>query len=230
MRSASAVILAMPTVPVRAWIWRLMFDSATLSRSIRVRWPMALRASASTIHEPTPPTPMTQMWAARKRASAASPYSRAMPPKRRSKSMSSPSGAGVLSSSITPFYRTRAGSFFYNRPKHPTEKAPDEQHADGHGARLRPADRHAETLPRQDPQAAGDLAKPAGPPERPRRRCRRPAGRARRAKVLQHGGTPAPRGRGTGPAADARIDGNRRRPGADSYAETTDPGAAPANG
>jgi hypothetical protein len=63
----------MPTVVDSAWIWRLMFDSATLSRSIRVRRPTALRASASTIQEPTPPTPMTQTCALRKRSSARSP-------------------------------------------------------------------------------------------------------------------------------------------------------------
>src|SRR5580765_3126517 len=64
-----------------------MLDSARLSRSIMVILPMALRASASTTHEPTPPTPTTQTCAARKRASPCAPYRRAMPPKRRSKSI-----------------------------------------------------------------------------------------------------------------------------------------------
>ena len=34
---------------------------------------MPERASASTAHEPTPPTPTTQTWAVAKRAKAASP-------------------------------------------------------------------------------------------------------------------------------------------------------------
>ena len=73
LRSAKAVTFALPKVSVNAWICRLIFDSATLSKSIIVIWPMALRANASTIHEPTPPTPITQTCAALNRSSAAAP-------------------------------------------------------------------------------------------------------------------------------------------------------------
>ena len=50
MRSRSASILGWPMVSVRAWIWRLMFDSATLSRSIRVS--MADRAPRQRFDDP----------------------------------------------------------------------------------------------------------------------------------------------------------------------------------
>lgn len=46
---------ALPKSPVRACSWRLTFDSATLSKSIKVKRPMPVRAKASTAHEPTRP-------------------------------------------------------------------------------------------------------------------------------------------------------------------------------
>ena len=61
--------------------------------------PIALRASPSTAHEPTPPTPITQTWACLKDVSADSPYKRAMPPNRRSKSIASESG-GINGSTV----------------------------------------------------------------------------------------------------------------------------------
>ena len=48
-----------------ACTWRLMFDSATWSRSISVSAATPLRASASAAHEPTPPRPTTATRAAR---------------------------------------------------------------------------------------------------------------------------------------------------------------------
>ena len=83
MRSCKAVTFALPNSLVKAGSWRLILDSATLSKSIKVSCPMPVRARASTAHEPTPPTPTTQIWAWAKRCNAVSPYKRAMPPKRR---------------------------------------------------------------------------------------------------------------------------------------------------
>ena len=59
MRSASARTLAMPSVEPSACTWRLMFDSATWSRSISISPATPQRASASTAHDPTPPRPTT---------------------------------------------------------------------------------------------------------------------------------------------------------------------------
>ena len=67
-RSARACVLAWPSVRPSACTWRLMFDSATWSRSNSTRPATPLRASASTVHEPTPPSPTTPMRAARMRA------------------------------------------------------------------------------------------------------------------------------------------------------------------
>ena len=56
----ATVLQATPTT------WRLMLDSATWSRSNSTRRATPLRASASTVHEPTPPRPTTATLAARK--------------------------------------------------------------------------------------------------------------------------------------------------------------------
>src|SRR5690606_5423488 len=65
-----------------AWIWRLILDSATLSKSIRRRRATPLRASASAVQEPTPPMPMTAIQLARICAAGATPNRRSRPPKR----------------------------------------------------------------------------------------------------------------------------------------------------
>ena len=58
MRSAQRLHLGLRRASLSsAWTWRLMFDSATWSRSIRVSAATPLRASASAAHEPTPPMP-----------------------------------------------------------------------------------------------------------------------------------------------------------------------------
>ena len=87
-RSANTSTLVLPIVLDSAANCRLILDSATLSRSMSVSVPIPERASASTAHEPTPPTPITAMCAWEKRANAASPYRRIMPPKRRLLSIS----------------------------------------------------------------------------------------------------------------------------------------------
>src|SRR5450830_161510 len=98
MRSAMASTLACPTVVPKAWIWRLILDSATLSRSIKVSSATPLRAKASAAQEPTPPMPITTTWAARMRAAPSTPYKRASPPKRRSRSGSRPGSTSVTGS------------------------------------------------------------------------------------------------------------------------------------
>ena len=79
-----AVTLALPNAPSTAWSCRFTFDSAMLSRSIKVILPTALRAIASTAQEPTPPMPNTQICAACSLVRPCSPYKRRTPLKRRS--------------------------------------------------------------------------------------------------------------------------------------------------
>ena len=92
IRSRMANTLAWPRVLSSAWIWRLMLDSATWSRSISVRRPTPLRAKASAAHDPTPPTPTTTTCAARMWAAPSRPYRRSRPPNRRCRNASPSSG------------------------------------------------------------------------------------------------------------------------------------------
>ena len=62
------------------------------SRSTRVSAPTPLRARDSADQDPTPPNPTTSRWERRRVSSAAAPYRRATPPKRKSKSLTARRG------------------------------------------------------------------------------------------------------------------------------------------
>ena len=81
-RSANTAIFGRPICPSSAGNCRFTFVTHTSSRSINVIAPTPLRARPSTVHEPTPPTPITATCAARSRASAAVPNKRPTPPNR----------------------------------------------------------------------------------------------------------------------------------------------------
>ena len=68
-RSDMTSVFSLPIVPLIAGSWRLIFVTQISSISINVSSPMPERAKASTTQEPTPPMPITQIWALRKRAS-----------------------------------------------------------------------------------------------------------------------------------------------------------------
>jgi len=72
-RSASAATFGRPMLPSSAGSWRLTLVTHTSSRSIIVIAPMPDRASPSTTHDPTPPTPTTHTCAACRRGRAAAP-------------------------------------------------------------------------------------------------------------------------------------------------------------
>jgi len=66
----------------RAFVCRLVLEMQTSSGSMSVSEPTPERASASTAHEPTPPSPTTQTCEPARFASEPGPYSRSTPSKR----------------------------------------------------------------------------------------------------------------------------------------------------
>ncbi len=72
-RSATASVFARPAAPATAWSCRFVLEAQTVSPSTSVSEPTPLRASASAVQEPTPPSPTTMNDEAASRSRPARP-------------------------------------------------------------------------------------------------------------------------------------------------------------